>query len=71
MPGMLKFTSPHDCAAPLSAGPTQRLDLVHYRGGRQVANEDNGRWLMPAFAEMHRVLLTWRGLRILIRFERR
>jgi site-specific DNA-methyltransferase (adenine-specific) len=32
--------------------------LVHYRGrdGRTVANDDNDRWLAPAFAEMHRVL---------------
>jgi len=26
------------------------------RQGRKVANDDNGRWLRPAFREMHRVL---------------
>jgi len=26
------------------------------RQGRKVANDDNGRWLRPAFADMHRVL---------------
>ncbi|MGY5780289.1 DNA methyltransferase [Rhizobium sp. LEGMi135b] len=32
--------------------------LVRYqdRRGRTVANDDNGDWLVPAFAEMHRVL---------------
>lgn len=32
--------------------------LVRYRDrtGRTVANDDNGRWLVPAAAEMHRVL---------------
>ena len=32
--------------------------LVSYRGreGRTVANDDNDRWLAPAFAEMHRIL---------------
>ena len=32
--------------------------LVRYRDrfGRTVANDDNGRWLLPAFTELHRVL---------------
>jgi len=32
--------------------------LVNYRGrsGRSVRNDDNDRWLQPAFAEMYRVL---------------
>ncbi|MGV6873882.1 DNA methyltransferase [Pseudochelatococcus sp. B33] len=32
--------------------------LVNYRGrdGRTVANDDNARWLRPAFNQMHRVL---------------
>lgn len=32
--------------------------LVRYRdrSGRTVANDDNGRWLQPAFTELHRVL---------------
>lgn len=32
--------------------------LVNYRGrdGRKVANDDNARWLRPAFNQMHRVL---------------
>ena len=32
--------------------------IVNYRGrdGRKVANDDNARWLRPAFNQMHRVL---------------
>ncbi|MBN9047747.1 MAG: DNA methylase [Rhizobiales bacterium] len=32
--------------------------IVNYRGrdGRKVANDDNARWLKPAFNQMHRVL---------------
>jgi DNA modification methylase len=32
--------------------------LVHYKGrdGRTVANDDNARWLRPAFSEIYRVL---------------
>lgn len=32
--------------------------ITHYRGrdGRTVANDDNSRWLKPAFNQMHRVL---------------
>ncbi len=32
--------------------------IVNYRGrdGRKVANDDNARWLKPAFKQMHRVL---------------
>jgi site-specific DNA-methyltransferase (adenine-specific) len=32
--------------------------ITHYRGrdGRTVANDDNARWLRPAFNQMHRVL---------------
>lgn len=32
--------------------------ITHYRGrdGRTVANDDNARWLKPAFNQMHRVL---------------
>jgi DNA modification methylase len=32
--------------------------ITHYRdrSGRTVANDDNGRWLKPAFNQMHRVL---------------
>jgi DNA modification methylase len=32
--------------------------ITHYRGrdGRAVTNDDNARWLKPAFAQMHRLL---------------
>jgi DNA modification methylase len=32
--------------------------ITHYRGrdGRTVANDDNARWLKPAFNQMHRIL---------------
>ena len=32
--------------------------ITHYRGrdGRTVTNDDNSRWLRPAFNQMHRVL---------------
>ncbi|MGO4683495.1 DNA methyltransferase [Hyphomicrobium sp. 2TAF46] len=32
--------------------------ITHYRGrdGRTVANDDNSRWLKPAFNQMHRIL---------------
>ncbi|MDR3428090.1 DNA methyltransferase [Silvimonas sp.] len=32
--------------------------ITHYRGrdGRTIANDDNSRWLKPAFNQMHRVL---------------
>ncbi|MGE0596223.1 MAG: DNA methyltransferase [Hyphomonadaceae bacterium] len=55
-----------DCIALMRKLASQSVDLivtdppylVHYRGrdGRTVANDDNDRWLQPAFAEMHRVL---------------
>lgn len=55
-----------DCIALMRKLASQSVDLivtdppylVHYRGrdGRTVANDDNDRWLAPAFAEMHRVL---------------
>lgn len=37
--------------------------LVNYQGrdGRKVRNDDNARWLRPAFNQMHRIL-KWGGL---------
>lgn len=55
-----------DCIKLMRRLPTASVDfvltdppyLVRYRdrGGRTIANDDNGRWLIPAFAEMHRVM---------------
>ncbi|MER9586484.1 hypothetical protein [Mesorhizobium sp. M0276] len=43
--------------------------LVRYRdrSGRTVANDNNARWLKPAFAEMHRVLKPGGPVRQLLR----
>ena len=55
-----------DCLDALAALPAASVDfiltdppyLVNYksRDGRTVPNDDNDRWLMPAFHRMHRVL---------------
>lgn len=55
-----------DCITLMRRLPAKSVDfiltdppyLVRYRDrtGRTVANDDNSRWLAPAFAEMHRVL---------------
>lgn len=55
-----------DCIALMRRMPAGSADLiltdppylVRYRSrdGRRVRNDDNARWLKPAFAEMHRVL---------------
>jgi site-specific DNA-methyltransferase (adenine-specific) len=55
-----------DCIDVMQAFDTGLVDMIltdppyvtNYRDrqGRTVANDDNGRWLKPAFAEMHRVL---------------
>lgn len=55
-----------DCTRIMEAFDDEAVDfiltdppyLVRYRDrtGRKVANDDNGRWLRPAFREMHRVL---------------
>ena len=55
-----------DCIKALPMLPDRSVDfiltdppyLVNYRSrdGRKVANDDNDRWLKPAFAEMYRVL---------------
>lgn len=55
-----------DCIDVMQAFDTGSVDMIltdppyvtNYRDrqGRTVANDDNGRWLKPAFAEMHRVL---------------
>lgn len=55
-----------DCIHVMQSFPANSVDfiltdppyLVRYRdrGGRKVANDDNARWLRPAFAEMQRVL---------------
>lgn len=55
-----------DCIDMMQAFDTGSIDFVltdppyvtNYRDrqGRSVKNDDNGRWLKPAFAEMHRVL---------------
>jgi site-specific DNA-methyltransferase (adenine-specific) len=55
-----------DCIDVMQAFDTGSVDMIltdppyvtnyHDRQGRTVANDDNGRWLKPAFAEMHRVL---------------
>lgn len=55
-----------DCVRILPTLPSASVDfiltdppyLVSYkpRDGRRIANDDNGRWLRPAFAQMHRVL---------------
>lgn len=55
-----------DCGQVMRALPTGSIDLIitdppyliRYldRNGRRVANDDNGRWLQPAFTEMYRLL---------------
>jgi site-specific DNA-methyltransferase (adenine-specific) len=55
-----------DCVQVMAALPADSVDyiltdppyLVRYRdrGGRTVANDDNARWMRPAFAEMFRLL---------------
>ena len=55
-----------DCIPVMAAMPESSVDfiltdppyLVNYRSrdGRTVANDDNGNWMQPAFAQMHRVL---------------
>ena len=55
-----------DCVKLMQEMPTGSIDLiatdppylVHYtsRDGRSVANDDRDEWLMPAFAQMYRVL---------------
>lgn len=55
-----------DCVAEMAAMKSASIDFVltdppyitHYRprDGRRVANDDNSRWLRPAFAEMYRLL---------------
>jgi DNA modification methylase len=55
-----------DCVEVMRGMPEGSIDFVltdppyitHYRSrdGRRVANDDNSRWLRPAFAEMYRVL---------------
>ena len=55
-----------DCIDVMQAIDTGAVDFIltdppyvtNYkdRQGRKVANDDNGRWLRPAFREMHRVL---------------
>jgi site-specific DNA-methyltransferase (adenine-specific) len=55
-----------DCIKALPMLPDSSVDFIltdppyitHYksRDGRTVANDDNDRWLKPAFAEMYRVL---------------
>ena len=55
-----------DCLAVLPRMPTRSVDFIltdppyitryKSRDGRIVPNDDNDRWLRPAFAEVHRVL---------------
>jgi site-specific DNA-methyltransferase (adenine-specific) len=55
-----------DCAALMRGMRSDSIDFIltdppyitryRSRDGRTVANDDNGRWLQPAFAEMYRVL---------------
>lgn len=55
-----------DCITLMKALPARSVDfiltdppyLVRYksRDGRSIANDDNGDWMMPAYAEMFRVL---------------
>lgn len=55
-----------DCIATLRALPDESVDLVltdppylvryRDRNGRSILNDDNGRWIFPAFFEIHRVL---------------
>jgi DNA modification methylase len=55
-----------DCVAVMRTLPSESIDfiltdppyLVRYRSrdGRTVANDDNSRWMKPAFAEMYRLL---------------
>lgn len=55
-----------DCLTVMPTLPTASVDFIltdppyiaryKSRDGRSVANDDNDRWLKPAFAQMHRVL---------------
>src|SRR4051794_3133917 len=55
-----------DCVNVMRALPPASVDFIltdppyitryRARDGRRVANDDNSRWLRPAFAQMHRVL---------------
>src|SRR5205807_2307166 len=55
-----------DCLQVLPTLPTASVDFIltdppyitryKSRDGRSVTNDDNDRWLKPAFAQMHRVL---------------
>jgi adenine-specific DNA-methyltransferase len=55
-----------DCVHVMGTMPAGTVDFIltdppyitHYRdrSGRSVANDNNGDWLMPAFAHMHRLL---------------
>ena len=55
-----------DCIAVMKNIPSQSVDLVvtdppylvryQSRDGRGITNDDNGAWLIPAFAEVYRVL---------------
>jgi site-specific DNA-methyltransferase (adenine-specific) len=56
-----------DCVSVMATMPGASVDfvltdppyLVHYRelrDGRQVTNDDNARWVRPAFAQIHRVM---------------
>jgi adenine-specific DNA-methyltransferase len=55
-----------DCLQVLRHLPADSIDLVltdppyavryHDRAGRSLANDDNTRWIFPAFAELYRVL---------------
>lgn len=55
-----------DCIEAMQAFGTETVDFIltdppyvtrfRDRQGRTVANDDNARWLRPAFAQMHRVL---------------
>lgn len=63
---MINTITRGDCIDVMAAMPSESVDfiltdppyLVNYRdrSGRRVANDDNTRWLHPAFAQMHRVL---------------
>lgn len=55
-----------DCLSLLRQLPDSSVDLIvtdppyliryHDREGRKIANDDNSRWVYPAFAELYRVL---------------
>ena len=52
------WTSWAGCGRPVSTSlsPTRPTSHVIARDGRSVANDDNARWLKPAFAQIHRIL---------------